>query len=264
MYYLLMSGRATEPTIFSTVCPESLISFKYSGGSNPGGVRTVRVVSWFWACGERQGQGEGYLQAYDCSNEVFKTYHYSKMSMISYSSVPNKAFLPEPKIMTQNNLSNWTSTIKKGDIIEFTYMKQKYIRNVTFINFMDKRSSTKQKMMCYENGYIKAFFINKMIVYKIVEVDKKYDNENSIYSPQEVEPFETKPELLITKIQAYIDSQNKIIFDLNEKYSQIQEECFNLKNEVQQTYSIMDTHKMRYPSTWETDYVPRESWSRKK
>ena len=251
-----MSGRATEPTIFSTLSPDSLISFKYSGGSNPGRVRTVRVVSWFWAWGERQGQGEGYLQAYD-SNDIFKTYHYSKMSQLDIWSKS------EPEIVTQNNLSNWTSKIKEGDIIEFTYMNQAYIRNVIFINFMDKRSSTKRKMMCYENGYIKTFFINKMIVHKIVEVDKKYDNENSIYSPQEVECFETKPELLITKIQAYIDSQNKIITELNEKCSQLQEECFNLKDEVQHTYSIMNTHKTRFPSTWETDFVPRQSWSKK-
>jgi len=263
-----MSGRATEPAYFAfPLYDGELINFEYSGGRHPGTVRTVRFVSWFWAWGERQGNGEGYLQAHDLDG-VYKTYLYSKMSKIGCALIPPSCSNYETREESisdseQNSISNWTSKIKEGDIIEFTYMNQAYIRNVTFINFMDKRSSTKRKMMCYENGYIKTFFINKMIVHKIVEVDKKYDNENSIYSQQEVECFETKPELLITKIQAYIDSQNKIITKLNEKCSQLQEECFNLKDEVQHTYSIMNTHKTRFPSTWETDFVPRQSWSRK-
>lgn len=238
--------RAFEPTIFSTLSPGTPIRFKYSGGSTPGRDRTVCFVSWFWDDKCQQG----YLQAYD-ETYLFKTYHYSKMSMLKVShSVPEQETEHKPESVTPNALSNWTSLIKQGDIIEFTYKNLK--RNVTFVNFIDNNSSTKQKIMCSENGYTKTFFINKMTIHKIFPSTQ--DNSVEEYSPQVVQ--ESKKDLLIKEMKAHIDSQNINIDahkNLNKKYY----------NEVQQAYSIMDTHKMRYPSTWETDYVPRESWSKK-
>lgn len=248
-----MSIRATEPAIFSTLAPDSIIRFKYSGGSSPGKIRTVQMISWFWD----ENCRHGYLQAYD-SNGVFKTYHYSKMSMLYVCSTPEQE--SESENMTQNDLSNWTSWIKENDIIKFTYLNQTQIRNVTFINFMDRHSSTKQKIMCSENGYTKTFFTNKMTIQAIAEVQNESSDEDFESSPRvvqnEIVESESKKDILIKQMKAHIDTQNITIDthkNLNKKYY----------NEVQQAYSIMDTHKMRYPSTWESDYVPRQSWSKK-
>lgn len=222
-----MSSHATEPTFFSTLSPDSLIRFKYSGGSTPGRVRTVRFVSWFWAWGEQQG----YLQAYD-SNGVFKTYHYSKMSLLYVCSTPEQESVPESEIMTQNDLSNWTSWIKQGDTIEFTYMNQTQIRNVTFINFRDRHSPTKQKIITEVNGGTKTFFINEMTIHKITPA-KVF---RSVHVP------ESKKDLLIKEMKAHINSLNITIDNLNEK-------CYSLEDQVQQAYSIMNTRNMRYSST---------------
>ena len=89
-----MSARATEPTYFASPRTSGeLITFEYSGGRHPGTVRTVRFVSWFWAWGERDGLGEGYMQAYDLDG-VYKTYLYSKMSKLGVL-----LFLPVVQIM---------------------------------------------------------------------------------------------------------------------------------------------------------------------
>lgn len=256
-----MSGRATEPAIFSTIVPDSLIRFKYSGGSTPGRVRTVRVASWFWAWGERQGQGEGYLQAYD-SDGVFKTYHYSKMSLLYVCSTPEQESAPEPKITTTNSVSNWTSWIKQGDIIEFTYMDQTQIRNVTFVNFMDRYSSTKRKIMCYENGFTKTFFIDKMTIHKISGVEKDSSDEDFDSSPRvvqnEIVESESKKDILIKQMKAHIDSQNIMIEKFKKRMFLLEEDCVHLEEDKRKAYTIMTIHKRRYPSTWESDFVPKE------
>lgn len=258
-----MSVRATEPAIFSTLAPDSLIRFKYSGGSTPGRVRTVRFVSWFWAWGERQGQGEGYLQAYDY-NGVFKTYHYSKMSLLYVCSTPEQESVPESEIMTQNDLSKWTSWIKKGDIIQFSYMNQTQIRYVTFVNFMDRYSSTKRKIMCYENGCTKTFFIDKMLIHKISQVDDDSSDDDDDFdsSPKvvqnEIVESESKKDILIEQMKAHIDSQNIMLAKFKEKMLLLEEDCVHLEEEKQKAYTIMAVHKRRYPSTWESDFIPKE------
>ena len=274
-----MSTIATEPTIFSTLSPDSLIRFKYSGGSTPGNVRTVRVVSWFWAWGEQQGQGEGYLQAYD-SYGVFKTYHYSKMSLIYVCSTPEKESEPEPEPepepenVNHNDLSKWTSWIKKGDILEFTYKNQTQIRNVTFVNFMDRRCSIKRKIMCYENEYAKKFFINEMTIHKIYETLENQDDEDitptaivlhnedntptAIVLHNEVIHLEKKQNLLIKEMKAHIDSQNIMIEKLKKKMFILEEDCVHLEKEKQNAYITMKIHKRRYPATWElSNFVPK-------
>jgi DNA repair exonuclease SbcCD ATPase subunit len=389
-----MSVRAIEPTYFASPrTPGELITFKYFGGKYPGTVRTVRFASWFWAWGELEGHGEGYMQAYDLDG-VYKTYLYSKMSKIGCALIPpcrsnyetqeetlsnseqnsNSEFLSKlsqgdrisfkysggswPGVLrtlffhswynagpvrgaymtacnsngnfktfhctkishlslisqsnsetekeNENNLSNWTSWIKQGDIIEFTYMEQTHIRNVKFIEFMNRNCVYKRKILCYEDpehgGYTKTFFIDKMKIHKIFEGLKLY--ENSISSPQElhneIKHLESKQELLCKEMKAHIDSQNITIEELKKKcyelekkhseledenstleeeclalqkessvleeecyslqsdYSTFQEKCHNLEDQVQHSYSIMNTHKKRYPSTWESDFVPKE------
>ena len=263
-----MSARATEPTIFSTLTPDSLIRFKYSGGSTPGRIRTVRFVSWFWAWGERKGHGEGYMQAYDL-NGVYKTYLYSKMSKIGCALIPPSRSNYETQEESisdseQNSISNWTSWIKQGDIIEFTYMDQTYVRNVKFVKFMNRNCTPKRKILCYEDlqhgGYTKTFFIDKMTVYKT------YENKNSVFSPKtvhnEIKNLESKEDILIKQLKNHIDSQNKLIEKYKTKCSQLQEECFNLEDQKIEAYRIMEIHKMRYPTTWESDFVPKKPWTR--
>ena len=252
-----MSARATEPTIFSTITPDSLIRFKYSGGSTPGRVRTVRFVSWFWAWGERQG----YLQAYD-SNGAFKTYHYSKMSLLYVLNAPEQESVPE----TTNSMSNWTSWIKQGDIIEFTYMDQTYVRNVKFVKFMNRNCTPKRKILCYEDlqhgGYTKTFFIDKMTIHKISQVEQNYSDED-IDSSQEVLQNQTlqsesKKDILIKQMKAHIDSQNIMIEKFKARMFLLEEDCVHLEEDKRNAYTIMTVHKRRYPSTWENDFQPKE------
>ena len=388
-----MSARATEPTYFASPRTSGeLITFEYSGGRHPGTVRTVRFVSWFWAWGERDGHGEGYMQAYDLDG-VYKTYLYSKMSKIGCALIPpcrsnyetqeespsdsdyeneeetlsNSEFLSklsqgdrisfkysggswpgvlrtlffhswynagpvrgeymtaydsngnfktfhctkisdlslisqsnsETEKKSENNLSNWTSWIKQGDIIEFTYMNQTHVRNVKFIEFMNRNCAPKRKILCYEDfehgGYTKTFFIDKMKIHKIFDGLKWC--ENSVSSPQElhneIKHIESKQELLCKEMKAHIDSQNITIEELKkqcyereeersileeenstleeeclalqqdcsvieEEYSTLQKKCYDLEDELQHLYAIMNTHKKRYPSTWESDFVPKE------
>ena len=47
-------------------------------------------------------------------------------------------------------------------------------------------------------------------------------------------------------------------YALQRDYSTFQEKCYNLEDQVQNLYSIMNTHKKRFPSTWESDFVPKE------
>ena len=257
-----MSVRATEPTYFAT--PRSageLITFEYSGGRHPGTVRTVRFVSWFWAWGERQGNGEGYLQAYDL-NGVYKTYLYSKMSKIGCALIPPSRSNYETR-EEQCSVTDWISTINKNDIIEFSYMNESNIRNVTFVKFLDRQCSTKRKILCYENDYTKTFFIDKMTVYKIY---KTYKNKNNVFSPKtvhnEIKNLESKEDILIKQLKNHINLQNELIEKYKTKCSQLQEESFNLEDQKIEAYRIMEIHKMRYPTTWESDFVPKKSWSR--
>ena len=255
-----MSARATEPAIFSTLAPDSLIRFKYSGGSTPGRVRTVRFVSWFWAWGEQQG----YLQAYD-SNGAFKTYHYSKMSLLYVCSTPEQESVPE-KITTTNSVSNWTSWIKQGDIIEFTYMDQTHVRNVKFVKFMNRNCTPKQKILCYEDlqhgGYTKTFFIDKMTIHKISGVEKDSSDEDFDSSPRvvqnEIVESESKKDILIKQMKAHIDSQNNKIQKFKERMFLLEADCVHLEEKTQKAYTIMTVHKRHYPSTWESDFVPKE------
>ena len=65
--------------------------------------------------------------------------------------------------------------------------------------------------------------------------------------------------LVISKMKAYFDSQNEIFEDLTKKSLHLQEKCYNLEDEVQQLYSIINKHKESYPSTWDSDLVLKQS-----
>ena len=125
-----MSMRATEPTLFcfSTNILVNLSTFEYSGGRHPGTVRTVRFVSWFWAWGERDGLGEGYMQTYDLDG-VYKTYLYSKMSKVRsvllflpvVQIMKLKKNHPQIQIMTKKQLSNSEFFQKLHKVIVFAF-----------------------------------------------------------------------------------------------------------------------------------------------
>jgi len=259
-----MPFRPTEPVFFSQLTQmSSIISFNYSGGSTPGKVRTVRFASWFWAWGERLGNGEGYMQAYD-EKGFFKTYHYSKMSQLTLLK-------PEPKPdnevklenTSNNNISNWTSWIKEGYTIEFSYVNETYIRNVMFIKLVDILCSTK-KILCYENQCTKTFFVNKMTIHKIYLENQ--DDEDIPPTPivlhNEVRRLETKQNLLIKEMKVHINSQNEVIETFKEKCSILEEDCLNLEKDKKTACNIMTAHKGIYPSTWESDYVPKHHSTR--
>ena len=168
-----MSTYATEPTIFTTLSPDSLIRFKYSGGRTPGTARTVRFVSWKWVWPPvHQGtQGEGYLRAYDYNDSVCKTYLYSKMSMLYICSTPEQESLPESQV---------------------------------------------------------------------------------------IQKTESKKDLLIKQMKAHIDSQNIMIQKFKERMFLLEVDCIHLEEDKRKAYTIMTIHKRRFPSTWETDFEPKE------
>ena len=236
----------------STFSSGDLISFKYSGGSQPGVVRTLHFDSWFWT-----GQVKTpYMRAKELNGQM-KTFNCSKMSDLSLVSQSTS----EKKSATKNNLSNWTLWIKKGDIIQFTYLNDEKIYNVTFIEFMDRRCSVKRKILTYEDGYTKILIINKINIHNIFTEDETYNNENSISSSQdlhdEINRLEAKQLLLKKEFKSLIESQNSTIKKLETKYIYLQNECFNLENELQQSYSIMNIHRSRFPLTWDSDFVPK-------
>jgi len=276
------------------------ITFKYSGGSWPGVPRTLFFHSWYIS-GPVRG---AYMTAYD-SDKNFKTFHCSKISELSLTSQSNSV----KEEVSENNFSNWTSWIKKNNIIQFTYSDEDNIRNVTFVEFTNRTCSAKRKILTYENGYTKMFFIDKMKVHKIFEVEEQYNSENcvsspqeydtedSVYSPQEndsedslssseydseesvsspqeydseesvsspqkihneIKHLESKQKLLGKEMKAHIDSQNTTIKKLETKYAYLQNECYKLEDELQYLYSIMNTHKALYPTTWENDFQPKK------
>lgn len=67
------------------------------------------------------------------------------------------------------NLSNWTSSIKFGDIIHFTDLNDTNIRCVKFIEFLGRQCTIKRKFICYENNFTNILFIDKIIVHKILK-----------------------------------------------------------------------------------------------
>ena len=236
----------------STFSYGDLISFKYSGGSQPGVVRTLHFDSWFWT-----GQVKtAYMRAKELNGQM-KTFNCSKMSDLSLVSQSTS----EKKSATKNNLSNWTSWIKKGDIIQFTYSNQDEIHNVTFIEFMNRTCSVKRKILVYKNGYTISWLIDKMNVHNIFTEDKKYDEEDSVCSPQElhskVNQLETKQNLIIKELKDHIDTQNTMIEKFKERMFILEEDCIHLEEDKKKAYTIMTIHKKRYPSTWESDFVPK-------
>jgi hypothetical protein len=253
------NSTSSQPSFFSTLQPDNLISFKYFGGSFPGTERTVSFVSWRWFT-PNSYYSEGYLTARD-SSDMYKTYHYSKMTDLKLIST-QVPITPHSENFTQNNLSKWTSWIKEGDIIQFSYMNQTQIRNVTFVNFIDRHSSTKRKIMSLENGYTKTFFIDKMTIHKISQVEQNYSDED-IDSSQEVLQNQTlqsesKKDILIKQMKAHIDSQNIMIEKFKARMFLLEEDCVHLEEDKRNAYTIMTVHQRRYPSTWENDLQPKE------
>ena len=90
-------------------------------------------------------------------------------------------------------------------------MNQTHVRNVKFIEFMNRNCAPKRKILCYEDlehgGYTKTFIIDKMKIHKIL-VNEEYENENSISSPQElhneIKHIESKQELLCKEMKVLI------------------------------------------------------------
>ena len=292
-----MSHSTTQnfrPSLLCKLSQGENICFKYSGGSWPGVPRNLFFHSWYVA-GPVRG---AYMRAYD-SNRNFKTFHCSKISDFSSTSQSTK------EEVSENNFSNWTSQIKQGDIIQFTYSDETQIRYVTFVEFMNRQCSPKTKILVYQNGYTKTFFINKMTIYNIIknhgkteiyqydkeeydeeEYDKEeYDEEESDEEEYDEEEYDeddkncddesimstltelhnevtnltSKQELVISKMKDYFDSQNEIFEDLTKKSLHLQEKCYNLEDEVQQLYSIINKHKESHPSTWDSDLVSKQS-----
>ena len=137
-------SHSTTTEFLSKLSEGETICFKYSGGSWPGVPRTLYFHSWYIG-GPIRG---AYMTAYD-SNGNFKTFHCSKMSDLSSSSQSNSV----KEEVSENNFSNWTSWIKKNDIIQFSYSDEAEIRNVTFVTFMNRQCSTKRKILAYQNGF---------------------------------------------------------------------------------------------------------------
>jgi hypothetical protein len=270
-------SHSTTTEFLSKLSEGETICFKYSGGSWPGVPRTLYFHSWYIG-GPIPG---AYMTAYD-SNGNFKTFHCSKMSDLSSSSQSNSV----KEEVSENNFSNWTSWIKKNDIIQFSYSDEAEIRNVTFVTFMN--SSTKRKILAYQNGYTKTFFINKMKVHKIFEVDEQYNKKNdtdsdfedysqtdtveddemsissseSISSPQElhneIKQLETKQEILIKQMKAHIDSQNVMIEKFKQRMFLLEEDCIHLEEDKKKAYCLMSCHRRLYPTTWKNDFEPKE------
>ena len=291
-----------RPSFLFKVSEGETICFKYSGGSWPGVPRTLFFHSWYIAGPERGA----YMKAYD-SNGNFKTFHCSKISEFSSSSqsksspasTPPKSEVPKMKKsssqstsvkeeVSENNFSNWTSWIKKNDIIQFSYSDEAEIRNVTFVAFMNRQCSTKRKILAYQNGYTKTFFIDKMKVHKIFEVDEQYNKKNdtdsdfedysqtdtveddemsissseSFSSPQElhneIKEIETKQEILIKQMKAHIDSQNGMIEQFKQRMFRLEEDCIHLEEDKKKAYCLMARHRRLYPTTWKNDFEPKE------
>ena len=205
---ILVMSHFSTTTVLSKLSQGESICFKYSGGSWPGVPRNLFFHSWYL-----DTVRGGYMTAYD-SDENFKTFHCSKISELSSTSHSNS----EKEEVSKNDFSNWTSWIQEGDIIEFLYngdQSHGETRNVTFVDIMNRCCSKKRKILCYENGYTKTFFIDKMVIHKIFEVDKTYDEEDSVPSPQElhntVNQLETEQNLIIKELKARIYTHNTMI-----------------------------------------------------
>ncbi len=272
-------SHSTTTEFLSKLSEGETICFKYSGGSWPGVPRTLYFHSWYIG-GPIRG---AYMTAYD-SNGNFKTFHCSKMSDLSSSSQSNSV----KEEVSENNFSNWTSWIKKNDIIQFSYSDEVEIRNVTFVAFMNRQCSTKRKILAYQNGYTKTFFIDKMKVHKIFEVDEQYNKKNdtdsdfedysqtdtveddemsissseSFSSPQElhneIKQIETKQEILIKQMKAHIDSQNGMIEQFKQRMFRLEEDCIHLEEDKKKAYCLMARHRRLYPTTWKNDFEPKE------
>lgn len=282
-------SHSSTTAVLSKLSQGENICFKYSGGSWPGVPRNLFFHSWYVA-GPVRG---AYMTAYD-SNGNFKTFHCSKISELTSTSQSNSI----KKEVSENNFSNWTSMIKKGDIIQFTYSDETEIRYVTFVEFMNRQCSPKTKILVYQNGYTKTFFINKMTIHNIIKNDRKteiyqydkeeydketydeemYDEDDTNYADEddtnsdnegitstltelhnEITNLTSKQELVISKMKAYFDSQNEIFENLTKKCLYLQEKCYNLEDEVQQLYSIINKHKASYPSTEDSDFDSKQS-----
>lgn len=293
-------SHSTTTEFLSKLSEGETICFKYSGGSWPGVPRTLHFHSWYIG-GPVRG---AYMTAYD-SNGNFKTFHCSKMSDITSSScfnyflAPPKSEAPKMKKsspqstsvkeeVSENNFSNWTSWIKKNDIIQFSYSDEAEIRNVTFVTFMNRQCSTKRKILAYQNGYTKTFFIDKMKVHKIFEVEEQYNEKfdtdsdfedysqndtveddemsisssESISSPQElhneIKQLETKQDILIKQMKAHIDSQNVMIEKFKQRMFLLEEDCIHLEEDKKKAYCLMTRHRRLYPTTWKNDFEPKE------
>jgi hypothetical protein len=170
----------------STLSSGDLISFKYSGGSWPGVVRTLHFDSWFWT-----GQVKtAYMRAKELNGQM-KTFNCCKMSELSLVSQPTS----EEKSNKKNNISNSTSFIKKCD--------------------KDLGSNI---------------------------LSKKIDKQN----------------ILIKELDDRIDSQNIMIGKFKARMFLLEEDCVYLEEDKIKAYTIMTVHKRRYPSTWQSDFVPKE------
>ena len=73
-----------------------------------------------------------------------------------------------------------------------------------------------------------------------------------------VKKTESKKDLLIKQMKAHIDSQNIMIQKFKERMFLLEVDCIHLEEDKRKAYTIMTIHKRRFPSTWETDFEPKE------
>ena len=99
-YLQIIRPIASSPPFFNNLPNQTLIRFRYAGGTSPNTIRIVSFYSFNWGGGERNGQGEGYLKAHDSSNSL-KTYHYSKISSLQIVQ-PEPEPQPEPQPQPQS------------------------------------------------------------------------------------------------------------------------------------------------------------------
>ena len=198
-YSIMTTTKVTQsehvPTwTLDTLPSQTIIRFKYAGGTSPNTKRTVTLYSFNWV------GNEGYLKALD-SSDCLKTYLYSKMSYIQPELQPE--LQPEPtnqftlcglneeqiqKLMLsyerlrelhlelqQEQFSShtdavlWTSFVKNNHIIHMTYRNESFSRKVTFLHFDKSIKHSLNNIIVNDNGITKRFIINYIKVHEILE-----------------------------------------------------------------------------------------------
>ena len=259
----------TSTQLFNNLPSQTLIRFKYAGGSSPNTLRDVHFHSFTWISFDNGSKGQGYVKASDSPynpshmssrSNCLKTYVYSKMSDIqiigtcSYlpDSEPESNSEPDSEPESDSELESepipsdwgrWTDFLKKNDIIHITYRNQSFSRKVTFLQFENSTKHLLDKIKVNENGTIKSFIINYIKFHNLIESEpiesepiepEPIESDNILNTTQilhnEVRNLESKQTLLIKEMRAHIYSQNDIIKELEAKCLYLSDICTTTEN----------------------------------